>query len=76
LFCAFLLLTTRLHRFIDFTFDDRNATHPEIISYGYLRGDCNVTENILSHYMNVSASGTNVSAMDVSGQVGFGTTFA
>ena len=60
---------------LDFTFDDRNATHPEIKSYGFLRGDCNVTENILPHYMKVSASGTNVSAMDVSGQGGFGITF-
>ena len=60
---------------LDFTFDDRNTSHPEIISYGYLRGDYNVTENILPHYMNVIASGTNVSAMDELGQGGFGITF-
>jgi len=60
---------------LDFTFDDCNATHPEIRSSGYLRGDCNVTENILPHYMKVSASGTNVSAMDESEQGGFGITF-
>jgi hypothetical protein len=61
---------------LDFTFDDCNTTHPEISSYGYLRGDYNVTENILPHYMKVNASGTNVSAMDESGQCGFGITFA
>ncbi|NAT11025.1 hypothetical protein C4E22_05715 [ANME-1 cluster archaeon AG-394-G06] len=61
---------------LDFTFDDCNTTHPEISSYGYLRGDYNVTENILPHYMNVIVEGTNVSAMDESGQGGFGITFA
>lgn len=60
---------------LDFTFDDCNTTHPEISSYGYLRGDYNVTENILPHYMNVIVEGTNVSAMDESGQGGFGITF-
>jgi hypothetical protein len=61
---------------LDFTFDDRNTIHPEISSYGYLRGDYNVTENILPHYMNVIVEGTNVSAMDESGQGGFGIRFA
>ncbi len=61
---------------LDFTFDDSNSSHPEIISYGYLNGDYNVTENILPHYMNVNVEGTNVSAMDMLGQGGFGITFA
>jgi hypothetical protein len=61
---------------LDFTFDDSNSSHPEIISYGYLNGDYNVTKNILPHYMNVIVEGTNVSAMDKLGQGGFGITFA
>ncbi|RCV64710.1 hypothetical protein C5S53_07320 [Methanophagales archaeon] len=61
---------------LDFSFDDRNITHPGIKSYGYLSGDYNVTENILPHYMNVIVDGTNVAAMDESGQGGFGITFA
>ena len=61
---------------LDFTFDDSNSLHPEIISYGYLSGNYNVTENILPHYMNVNVDGTNVSAMDMLGQGGFGITFA
>ena len=65
-----------LHGFIDFTFDDSNTSHPEIISYGYLSGDYNVTEDIRPHYMNVIAEGTNVSAMDMLGQGEFGITFA
>jgi hypothetical protein len=61
---------------LDFTFDDYNTSHPEIKSYGCLRGDYNVTEDILPHYMNVIVEGINVSAMDESGQGGFGITFA
>jgi hypothetical protein len=61
---------------LNFTFNDSNAAHPEIISYGYLRGDYNLTANILPHYMDVIANGTNVSAMDESGQGGFGITLA
>jgi hypothetical protein len=62
---------------LDFTFDDCNATDPEIISYGYLRADpyAYVIEDIRPHYMSVFASGTNVSAMDESGQGEFGITF-
>ncbi len=62
---------------LDFSFDDCNATHPEICSYGYLRADpyAYAIEDILPHYMHVSASGTNVSAMDESGQGRFGITF-
>jgi hypothetical protein len=60
---------------LNFTFDDRNTTHPEIISYGYLRGPYNLTANILPYYMNVIANGTDVLAMDESGRGGFGVTF-
>jgi hypothetical protein len=61
---------------LDFTFDDCNTTHPEICSYGYLRGDLYVIEDIRPHYMRVFAIGPNVSAMDELGQGGFGITFA
>jgi len=62
---------------LDFTFDDRNVSHPEICSYGYLRADpyAYVIEDIRPHYMRVFAMGPNVSAMDESGQGGFGITF-
>ena len=59
---------------LNFTFNDRNTAHPEIIGYGYLSGD--VTKDILPHYMDVIAIGTDVAAMDESGQGGFGITFA
>ncbi|RZB33182.1 MAG: hypothetical protein AEth_00101 [Candidatus Argoarchaeum ethanivorans] len=61
---------------LNFTFNDSTTALPKIISYGYLRGDYNLSANILPHYMNVIANGTNVSAMDESGQGGFGITFA
>jgi hypothetical protein len=60
---------------LNFTIDDCNAAHPEIISYGNLSGEYNITTTILPHYMNIIANGTDVAAMDESGEGGFGITF-
>ena len=61
---------------LNFIFSDSMAAHPEISSYGYLRGGYSITANILPHYMAVVANGPDVAAMDESEQGGFGVNFS
>jgi hypothetical protein len=61
---------------LNFIYNDSTAAHPEISSYGYLRGDYTITANILPHYMAVVANGPDVAAMDESEQGGFGVNFS